>query len=169
MGHVRYAVPMIAQGDNPICWIACVSMISSWKRHASIGIDAFTGGFDPSNACIPNPAASWNDFVQRLDAFGFSVTGGNQSLDGGFIEQNLRRHGPLMITVTAVDFPFSGTVCRNIGGTHALVLSGIDTGQGKVYIVNPWGTNVPPVHIDVALSLLQDIADSGSDPVAYMR
>ena len=169
MGQIRFTVPMIAQGNNPICWIACVAMITSWRRHASIGIGNFTGGFDPSSACIPDPNASWADFERRMHEFGFAMAGASQSLGPGFIESNLRRHGPLMIVVNAADFPFSGPVCNNIGGTHALVLTGIDTSTGKVSIVNPWGTNTPPVDTDVALGLLQDIADTASDPIAFLR
>ncbi len=169
MGQVSFNVPLIAQGDNPICWVACVAMITSFKKHMSVGIGSFTGGFDPSNACIPNPAGSWAALERQLNGFGFTMAGANQTLTAAFIEQNLRRHGPLMIIVNAVDFPFSGEVCENIGGTHALVLSGIDTTRKKLKIVNPWGTNVPPVDLGVGLRLLQDLSDTGSDPIAFMR
>jgi hypothetical protein len=169
MGQISFTVPMVEQGDNPICWIACVAMITSFKKQTSVGIGAFTGGFDPSNSCIPDPNDSWADFEARMNRFGFTMAGANQSLTAGFIEQMLRRHGPIMIVVNAGDFPFSGPVCENMGGTHALVLSGIDTGRGKVRVVNPWGTNVPPVDLDMAVRLLQDIADTESNPVAFMR
>lgn len=169
MGQVRFTVPMIEQGSNPICWIACVAMITSWKSNASVGIGTFTGGFDPSSACIPDPNANWADFARRLNSFGFAMAGASQSLGPTFIESNLRRHGPLMMIVNAADFPFSGPVCNNIGGTHALVLTGIDTSIGKVMIVNPWGINTPPLDTDIAVQLLQDIADTGSDPIAFMR
>ena len=55
MGQVNFFVPLIAQGNNPICWIACVAMIKSFKSNSTRSISEFTGGFDPSSACIPVP------------------------------------------------------------------------------------------------------------------
>jgi hypothetical protein len=173
MGSIYYSVPMIEQGQNPICWIACTAMITSFKTNASHAISEFTGGFDPSSSCVPDPNASWDDLYANLNRFGFTATGANSSLNPSFIEEMLRRYGPFMIFVFVGDFPFSGPACPNMSGspgdTHALVLSGISTNAGTVKIVNPWGTNVPPVDIDVAMSLLQAIADTGSHPIAYMR
>jgi hypothetical protein len=78
-----------------------------------------------------------------------------------------------MIFVTVMDFPFFGPKCVNFGGdptdTHAVVLSGIDTGRNKVSIVNPWGSTVPPVDLDVVIGALQEIADTASHPIAFMR
>ncbi len=168
MAHISYYVPMIEQGDNPICWIACAAMITSFKTRATHPISEFTGGFDPSSSCIPDPNNSWNDLYNNLAGFGFTVAGANQSLPPNFIEDTLKRHGPFMMFVFASDFPFSQPVCTNMGGTHALVVSGIDTIPGKVTVVNPWGTNVPPVDADIALGLIQAISDLGCHPVAYM-
>jgi hypothetical protein len=53
--------------------------------------------------------------------------------------------------------------------THAVIVSGVDTRAGTVRIVNPWGTNVPPVDIDVLRSALQRIADFGEHPIAFLR
>jgi hypothetical protein len=173
MGQISFFVPMVEQGNNPICWIACVAMVTSAKKHASVRIDDFTGGFDPSSSCIPNPSSGWADFYARLDSFGFSTTGGSSTLDADVIEDTLRRYGPFLISVYVVDFPFSGPACRNQNypprTTHTLVVSGIDTDAGTVSIVNPWGTAVPPVDTDVAISLLQAIANTGCDPIAFMR
>ncbi len=173
MSNISFNVPMIEQGDNPICWIACVAMITSYKRNASVGIGNFTGGFDPSSSCIPDPNDNWEDLYRNLDRFGFTATGANQSINPDFILNMLRSHGPFMIFVTVADFPFSGPLCLNMNGspgdTHALVVSGIDTDSQKVGIVNPWGTNVPPVDTDVIISNLQGLSDLGDNPMAFMR
>jgi hypothetical protein len=173
MSNISFNVPMIEQGDNDICWIACVAMITSFKQNASVGISNFTGGFDPSGSCIGDPNDSWEDLYRNLDRFGFTATGMNMSIDSNFILNMLRSHGPFMIFVTVADFPFSGPLCDNMDGdpddTHALIVNGIDTDSQKVGIVNPWGTNVPPVDTDVIISNLQGISDSGDNPIAFMR
>lgn len=173
MGQISYFVPTIAQGDNPICWIACVAMVTSWKKKKSTGIGAFTGGFEPSRSCMPDPNGSWDDLYANLQKFGFIPTGGSSTLSSSAIEQTLRRHGPFIIFVFVADFPFYGPFCVNMTGgptdTHAVVVKGIDTARRKVSIVNPWGTAVPAVDSDVILSAMQAIADVGCHPMAYMR
>ena len=72
MGNIYYDVPMRRQEQNPICWIACIAMISSYKTMSSVGIGSFTGGFDPANSCIPDPVRGWQDFYNRLSSFGFT-------------------------------------------------------------------------------------------------
>ena len=78
-----------------------------------------------------------------------------------------------MIFVNVIDFPFRGPVCvdegADPGDTHAIVVSGVDTDEGKVWIVNPWGTHTPPADIDVVVKAMQDIADQGLNPVAYLK
>jgi len=170
MGHVYFHVDMIEQGQNPICWIACVAMLTSFRTKATHPISEFTGGFDPSNSCIPDPNKGWTDLYTNLDKFGFDVDGADMSLGANYIEDTLRRHGPFMIFVDVVDFPFYGPVCVSVGsGTHALVVSGVDTGAGKVMIVNPWGTRTPPADLDVIVKAMQNISDQDLNPVAYMH
>ena len=173
MGQISYFVPTLEQGENPICWIACVAMVTSWKRKRSVGIGEFTGGFDPSNSCIPDPNGGWDDLYSNLNSFGFVATGKWSSISSAAIEQTLRRHGPFIIFVFVADFPFYGPFCINMTGnptdTHAVVVKGVDTTKRKVSIVNPWGTPVPAVDSDVVLSAMQAIADTGCHPMAYMR
>jgi papain like cysteine protease AvrRpt2 len=169
MGHIYYDVPMIQQGDNPICWIACVAMITSFKTKTLHSISEFTGGFDPSNSCIPDPNKGWNDLYANLSKFGFTADGSNVSIGPDYIENMLRRRGPFMIFVNAADFPFYGPFCVNVGGTHAVVVSGVDTTPGKVMIVNPWGTKTPPADADIIVKLMQDITDQNLSPAAYMQ
>src|ERR1022692_4537029 len=134
MGHVYFHVEMIPQGQNPICWIACVAMITSFKTKTTHPISEFTGGFDPSSACIPDPNTGWNDLYANLANFGFSVDGASMSISPNYIENMLKRQGPFMIFV-----------------------NGIDTNTGNVMIVNPWGTTTPPADLDVVVKAMQDI------------
>jgi len=80
----------------------------------------------------------------------------------------LRRYGPFMIYFNAADFPFYGPMCINLGGTHPVVVAGIDTSASTVKIVNPWGTVTPPADTDIIVELIQDISNLGLNPAAYM-
>ena len=169
MGQIRFSVPLIPQGDNPICWIACVAMVTSFKTQTTHSISEFTGGFDPSCACVPGTPGSNDD---RLRAFGFTVTGSNMSIDSSFIENTLRRHGPFIMFFYVANFPFTGASCLNLNGNpndaHAVVVTGVDTDLGKVSMLNPWGWNTPPADIDVIVGLMQDYSNDGRNPVAFM-
>jgi hypothetical protein len=171
MGHIYYHVPMIRQGDeNPICWIACVAMVTSFKDGKIHPISEFTGGFDPSSACIPDPNEGWDDLYAHLMQFGFKFEGADRVISPAYIEDLLRRHGPIIMFVNVMDFPFYGPMCLNMddpSGTHAMVISGIDNDSGKVMIVNPWGTRTPPADVDVIVKAIQDIADDHLFPIAY--
>lgn len=172
MAHISFHVPMVPQGENPICWIACVAMITSFKTKATQAISEFTGGFDPSGSCIPDPNSGWDSLYANLKRFGFTPDGANMSINPKYIEETLKRHGPFMIFVFVADFPFSGPMCLNLNGspgaTHAGVVTGIDTLPGKVDISNPWGTNTPSADLDVIVGLMQAISDTGCHPAAYM-
>lgn len=169
MGQVNFFVPLIAQGNNPICWIACVAMIKSFKSNSTRSISEFTGGFDPSSACIPGTPGSNDD---RLRNLGFTTDAANMSIDPSYIEGTLRSHGPFIMFFFVANFPFTGASCLNMNGTptdmHAVVVAGVDTDAGKVNILNPWGWNTPPADIDVIVGLLQEQSDRGVKPVAFM-
>jgi len=170
MGHVYFHVDMIEQGQNPICWIACVAMLTSYKTKSTHSIGEFTGGFDPSNSCIPDPNKGWADLYSNLDKFGFNVDGASMSIPPSYLEDMLRSHGPIMIFIDVVDFSFYGPVCVNVGsGTHAVVVSGVDTDQGRVMIVNPWGTRTPPADLDVVVKAMQNMSSQGLNPVGYLK
>src|ERR1035438_8376650 len=145
MGQISFTVPLIPQGDNPICWIACVAMVVSFKTNTTHSISEFTGGFDPSSACIPGTSGS-ND--ARLMNLGFMMAGGNMTIDSSFIENTLRNHGPFIFFFFVANFPFTGAYCLNMNGSptdaHAVVVTGVDTNAGTVSMLNPWGINTPP-------------------------
>lgn len=169
MAKISFTVPMIPQGNNAICWIACVAMITSFKTQSTRSIGEFTDGADPSSSCVPGTEGS-ND--GRLEKFGFTVTGSNMSINSSFIEDTLRRHGPFIMFFFVANFPFTGASCLSMKGTpddaHAVVITGIDTDAGKVKILNPWGTNTPPADLDVIIGLMQDYSDKGRNPIAFM-
>jgi hypothetical protein len=178
MANISFFVPLIPQGQNPICWVACVAMITSWKTNATVTIDQFTGGFDPSGSCIPNPATSWSDFEARLRGFGFTPDGANMTFSPDYIVNTLQAHGPFMISIVAADFPFAGRMCNNMGGMHAMVLNGInsDVSPAQVQVTNPWGIVYPALDCDVILGLLQEVANQtdsngnnlNHNPAAFM-
>lgn len=170
MANIFYTVPMIEQGNNPICWIACVAMIKSFKTQSMRSISEFTNGAEPSSSCVNGTEGS-ND--GRLAKLGFTVTGANMSINSTYIEDILRKHGPFIMFFFVANFPFTGASCLKMDGSpssaHAVVINGLDTDARKVKIVNPWGTNTPPADQDVIIRLMQDYADKGLNPVAYMN
>lgn len=170
MGNISFMVPLIPQGDNAICWIACVAMIKSFKTQTTHSISEFTNGADPDSSCVSGTAGS-ND--ARLVKLGFTVHGARMSINSSYVEDTLRRHGPFIMFFYVANFPFTGASCLNMKGdpnsAHAVVVTGIDTDTGKVKILNPWGTNTPPADLDVIIQLMQEYSDKGLNPIAFMN
>jgi hypothetical protein len=170
MGNISFSVPLIPQGDSPICWLACVAMIKSFKTHRTRSVSEFASGFDPGSSCISGTKGS-ND--KQLAKLGFTVEGAYMSIGASYIEGTLRRHGPFIMFFYMANFPFTGAECANMNGkpddAHAVVVTGVNTATGKVRILNPWGTDTPPADIDTIIELMQDFSDKGFNPVAYMK
>jgi hypothetical protein len=166
-GRIRLSVPMREQRQNPICWIACVAMISSYKGRTSVGIGSFTGGFDPSSSSIPNPTMSWADQYRRLSTFGFVSENPfpNRSPDAAYIADLLRSHGPWMLTHLASDL-LPGNFSPN--DTHAVVITGIDTSTGQVWYNNPWGRVDEVTTVNQILLAMQNLLSRGIHAVAYI-
>lgn len=165
--RIHLSVPMRPQGQNPICWIACVAMISSYKGRSSVGIGAFTGGSEPSNSSIPNPVTSWPDQYRRLAEFGFVSVNpfSDISPDAAYITNVLRKHGPWMLTHLASDLlpgNFSPT------STHAVVITGIDPGANQVWYNNPWGRVDDVTTVDKILFAMENLFSRGINAVAYI-
>ena len=166
--RIRYTVPMRAQGQNPICWVACVAMIASYKGRKSTGIGNFTGGFDPSHSSIPNQYNTnlgWADYIRRLSDFGFVTEILNRSPDPFYIEDLLRKHGPWMLTHLASDI-LPGNLSP--ASAHAVVITGIDMRTNKVWYNNPWGTVNQVIAVDKVLLAMENLTKSGGPAVAYM-
>jgi hypothetical protein len=172
MSQISFSVPMIPQDGNPICWVACVAMITSFKTNTTHSISEFTGGFEPGSSCIPNPASSWDDMEAKLAGFGFTPDAANMSISADYIVTTLQSHGPFIIFVFLPDADaICAPVCINQQSTtdsHALIVNGVDTNVGTVQITNPWGTNVPLATIDVVVNLMQEVSDAGHNPAAFM-
>jgi hypothetical protein len=166
-GYIHLTVPMRPQGPNPICWIACVAMISSYKGRTSMGIGDFTGGLDPSSASVANPAAGWPDQYARLRRFGFVNENPfrDRSPDAAYIARMLHQHGPFMLTHFATDL-LPGAFAPNT--THAIVITGIDMDTGRVWYNNPWGNADVETTVDSILRSMENLLSRGIDAVAYM-
>ena len=170
--RIRLSVPMNIQGQNPICWIACVAMIRSYKGSASVGIGTFAGGFESGNSSIPNPVipgscASWPDQYNRLSSFGFVSENPfpRGSPDAAYIEDVLRKHGPWMLIHLASDLhPGVG----GPGATHAVVITGIDTRTNQVWYNNPWGRVDEVTTVNSILLAMEHLAAQGIKAVAYI-
>jgi len=59
-------------------------MLTSFRTKATHPISEFTGGFDPSNSCIPDPNKGWKDLYTNLDKFGFDVDGADMSIGANY-------------------------------------------------------------------------------------
>ena len=137
-GRIHYSVPMMSQGQNPICWVASATMIASYKGRSSQSLPTLTNGLDPSNTSMPNPATSWADMYARLERLGFVCEDPfpDQTPDPAYIENVLRAHGPWMLSHFTTDLT-NAVVGPNT--THAVVITGIDATAGTVWFNNPWG------------------------------
>ena len=97
MVQTSYEVPVVEQGaENPICWIACLAMVESYVLQESIGVGNFTGGFDPSQACIGNPAVDVVDFQNRMQTFNFYPVFDEEPLSMDALGRYSEKVGPLV-------------------------------------------------------------------------
>ena len=135
MAVINHDVPMVRQYQNPICWVACAAMILSYRSRSSVTVASLIG-YDPGNSCIPNPASSWAVLYRMLEEWGITSTGPQMCPAVSYIEQMLEHHGPFILT------HYTRTLAPQVTGTgtHAVVISGINTNTGKCTYSNPWGT-----------------------------
>jgi hypothetical protein len=175
MGQVSYMVPLVEQGPNPICWIACAAMILSWKQQASVTVGSLIGA-DPSNSSISDLAnGDWPKLQGYLQSWGFACEGLNASPMSDFLEDRLVAHGPLLYIHSASGFPYdarfpayTSSPAIPAGAVHAIVLTGIDTDAGNFSFANPWGA-YGTVTIDIVLEWLANFGvNPGVFPLAYL-
>ncbi|MEO9000156.1 MAG: papain-like cysteine protease family protein [Rhodanobacter sp.] len=134
---VYYDVPLVIQARNPICWVASMAMIESWWTKSSVGVGKYTGGFDPSSSCIPNPASDVWDFQNRMAGFSFYPVypDGPMTLNG--LGSLLGQFGPLLLFHNLEHAPWGA----GAKGAHAVVITGVTGGSGGwIWINNPWGS-----------------------------
>lgn len=146
MATISHTVPMVRQFQNPICWVACSAMILSWRRAQSVTVESLIG-YDPGCSSIPNPATSWPVMYRMLNEWGITSTGPQMSPAVSYIESMLSENGPFILT------HYTKTLApgHTSPGTHAVVVTGINTNTGKCTYSNPWGT----ANNQVAISTIQ--------------
>jgi len=157
--RVQYEVPLVSQGQNPICWVCCMAMVASERRHVSVGVGTYIRGFDPSLGSIPNPvpalppALIYPDYVARLDRCGFT----SMHIDTAeALEETLRERGPLILSHACAGFPYNVGFVPPLppGAAHAVVLTGVDldSGAGFARMNNPWGYKNVPISVAAVLA-----------------
>jgi hypothetical protein len=173
MGFSLFQVPMVEQGANPICWVACAAMILSYKRSASVTIASLIGS-DPAFSSIPNPAdgggnsaLGWSKTRDYLTSWGFVCETQAVSPTSDYVEQRLDAHGPLLFSLQTSGFPFNASypahTCVAANAGHSIVLVGLNTDDNTCAFKNPWGeTGIVPTDI-----VLEFISTSGTDPSTF--
>ncbi|MEM1048117.1 MAG: peptidoglycan-binding protein [Pseudomonadota bacterium] len=162
--RIVHSVPMVRQGPNPICWIACAAMIMSFKQRRSVTVGEINNGFDTTNSSMGNPATTWPIFYQLLDDLGFRSIGPAMSPGTEYLVDVIRRHGPFILThYTTTLAPSSTSV-----GTHAVVITGIDMNAGTCFFNNPWGTRNDTTTITTILGSMERLWNQNIRSVAYM-
>jgi hypothetical protein len=168
-GAVHFRVPMVNQGPNPICWIACVAMIASFKGRASLGTGSFTGGFDVSQSSVPSTWGGGPNFNERLTALGFVTENPFPSMippdAASYIQRILHEHGPWMLAFYTSDLMGPGFPANS---EHAIVITGIDVGTNRVWYNNPWGLADQVTTVGAVLLAMSRMMARGIRSVAYM-
>ena len=159
-----YSVPVVLQGQNPICWVACAAMIMSFKQHRSVTVGEINNGFDPSNSSMSNPATSWSVFYTILNNLGFTSIGPRVSPGVDYLLGILRSHGPFILT------HYTSTLAPSVRGvgTHAVVITGIDMTADKVFFNNPWGNRNAFVSVSTILESMERLWSQNIRSVAYI-
>jgi hypothetical protein len=146
MSKVAYDVEVIAQEQNPICWVASCAMVKGFATQISVGVGEFTGGFDPSNSCIANLAGNWSQCVDLMTNWGFSVSSVNDLASGAMtadaLAAALQSSGPAVLLHLCSGFPYGPQWAAQTFTTsdaHAVVLTGIDVDAATATFNNPWG------------------------------
>ncbi|GEM_PF-1191538 len=162
--RIVHNVPMVAQGPNPICWVACAAMVMSFKQHRSVTVGEINNGFDPSNSSMTNPATSWPVFYDILSSLGFTSKGPRMSPSEDFLLDLVQWHGPFILT------HYTSTLAPAITGvgTHAVVVTGLDMNADKCFYNSPWGTRNDSVSISTILGSMERLWQLGTRSVAYI-
>jgi hypothetical protein len=140
MAQTYYDVVVVEQADNPICWMASLAMVDSYWSGSSVGIGAYTDGFDPAQACIGNPAVDVVDFQNRMQGFGFQPVFPDSPLTAETLAAMSAQFGPLVYFHNVNGFPYLQGPGQG-PGAHAIVITGTDVGGDGdgFWFNNPWG------------------------------
>ncbi len=173
MGFSFYQVPMVQQGPNPICWVASAAMILSWKSQSSVSVGDLIGA-DPSNSSISNPATTWAAMRTLLQSWNFVTEAQNVSPSADYLEQRLQSHGPLLFSHQTEGFPYDSRfppyTCSPLvaPGSHAIVLTGMNTDDNTCSFKNPWGS-AGIVAVPIVLEAIETMGQfADTFPLAYL-
>jgi len=149
-----------------------MAMVASDRLQRSIGVGAYTNGFDPSNASIPNLSIDWDDQYRRLAINGF--TSELLGASAFAIGRILREYGPFILSHLSQGFPYGPGVPIKAWGKddcHAVVITGEDSdlNGGTCWMNNPWGYKDMPIRTSAVVNALNSIQASGIKAVAYWR
>ncbi len=198
MSVIRYHVPVgVPQGASTVCWLACAVMILQYKRGSTslrlseLGID---DGLDFRRGSVPNPnnpERSNVEYAQRLRQLGFTLVRlqprprgcapgqpspapGNRTADAAYVQWLLRERGPLILNHFRGSFWYGprtkGEPKDPLGplGAHAVVITGWDSGLGRVYFNNPWGDMDVPTTESSIIGAIYRWETPGRFPLAYL-
>lgn len=165
ISSVMYDVPLVKQQQSPICWIASMAMVASWKRQTMIGIGAYLEGYDPNQATILNPADKSG--CELLMKHGFrAIT--TVPVENSLINL-LSTYGPLIVIHDCKDFSYGVQHPAMTSGGHAVVITGIDINRSLCWFNNPWGDKDQSVSTGVVLqAIAQRQKYPGEKPIAYL-
>jgi ABC-type bacteriocin/lantibiotic exporter with double-glycine peptidase domain len=166
MASVWYDVPLVVQGANPICWIACMAMIAAEREGHSPVIEKYNNGFNPNNSSDANPASDMDDFTRRLARCGFSSGSLDTSADA--IATFLTDNGPIILTHNCAGFPYGSGWAPKKSGVHAVVITGIDTETPTCWMNNPWGNKDREVSVSAVLQAIFQYQSIGAN-IAYYQ
>lgn len=110
-------VPLIRQEKENSCWHAAARMVYGYKRHASI--------HPLPHSYQDNHGISATEFIELARAIGLrTLPRVNMSYGEGFIDDMLRRYGPIWAAGNWNGVP------------HIIVVTGVDS-DGTLYINDP--------------------------------
>ncbi|MGD8321694.1 MAG: papain-like cysteine protease family protein [Gemmatimonadota bacterium] len=155
-GSVKYHVPMVLQGANPICWVACVSMMYAYRNRRPFDIRAFTGGWDPTTSSVPAGSSAiriqgLSQIVQFMRGLGFQpILYRTHWFGEDDLLQSLVQFGPLVAFLDAARL----FVHYEAESGHAVVITGLNAATDTCYINNPWGQEDERRDVNLVLDAL---------------
>jgi hypothetical protein len=166
--QIQYDVELIVQEQNPICWVACCTMAKGWGTQSSVGVGEFTDGADPSNSCISNLAANWQQCTELMESWVFSMYSvGYLSTTGSITSEELAmtisEFGPAVLLHICQNFSYGNQWgdSSSFTGAHAVLITGIETDFNLVYFNNPWGDKDQSTSLEGLLSKMNSDSSLG--------
>lgn len=169
--NIRYYVPPVEQGSNPVCWVACAAMIKNYRGQSTQTlIGDLLEGYDPSNSSIPNPSQN-GSLYPTLESWGFGHLMPNGFPSEYYLKTILSNRGPVILFhyVNGFNYGPRGFGSSSTQASHAVVITGIDTVKNKTYFSNPWGNNDVEADTMMILRAMDKYAKSGRQPLSYLK